>query len=277
MGNTTGTTQQRGYPNSQLHVLRAFEERWEEKGRVPFDRVAMAGQEPFRRGKIWSYLQGLGADVQDIEDAKAPELLVVGRQRVDFGDIERLLSRREGKTLRICSQEMLMAWAMTGVDPNKRPQTTETFTENHPVLREITEILGGKWPGTDPIPSHGRGDGGEFNRPDKSPLKRLGYTVGQSGETRSTRRRALRETYKTEKEDLPGTYPADYLEEWGPAESGARLKRIADHLASSCRNSRKKDGNYGLAIDHWEEDLRWLKRTFYNPLTYGFEWPSTKV
>lgn len=264
----------RDYPDSKLKVLRAFERRWETKGKVPFDSVVMDGMGPFSRGKIWSYLRDLGAEVQEVGDTRAPDLLVVGREKVEMENIERLLKRRQGKELRICSQEMLLAWAMTGVDPNKRPQTADTFIDEHPVLTEIVNLLDGKWPGTEPIPSHGNGEG-NFSRPDISPLKHFGYSVGQNGENRSTRRNALRKTFTTKRDSIPGEYSSDYIKEWGPAESGARLKRIADHIASTCRNFQKRHGNYDLAIEQWEADLRWLKKKYYNPLTYGFSWPET--
>ncbi len=234
----------------------------------------MDGMGPFSRGKIWSYLWDLGAEVQEVGDAHAPDLLVVGQEKVEMENIERLLKRRQGKELRICSQEMLLAWAMTGVDPNKRPQTADTFIDEHPVLLEIVDLLDGKWPGTEAIPSHGNGEG-DFSRPDTSPLKHLGYSVGQNGETSAVRRKALRKAFTTKRDSLPGEYSSEYIEEWGPAESGARLKRIADHIASTCRNFRKRPGNYDLAVEQWEADLRWLKEKYYNPLTYGFAWPET--
>ena len=266
--------QHRDYPDSKLKVLRAFERRWETKGTLPFDTVVMDGMGPFSRGKIWSYLSDLGAEVQGVGDARQPDLLVVGREKVEMENIERLLKRRQGKQLRICSQEMLVAWAMTGVDPNERPQTADSFIDEHPILREIVDLLDGKWPGTEAIPSHGNGEG-DFSRPDTSPLKHFGYSVGQNGENSTTRRKALRKTYTTKRKALPGEYSAEYINKWGPAESGVRLKRIADHIATTCRNFRKRSGNYDLAIEQWEADLRWLKTKYYNPLTYGFTWPET--
>jgi hypothetical protein len=274
---TGDNLRRRSYPESHLQVLRAFERRWEESGRVPFESAAVAGKNPFSRGKIWSYLNDLEAEAKYLKDIKAPDLLVLGRSWVDDSEkrlTKRLLKRRQGERLRICSQEMLLAWAMTGIDPNKRPETADTFVEGHPALEFVLEELGDRWPGTDPIPTSG--GNGDFEGPTKSPLKRLGYEVGQSGASKSKRRSLLRKTYRKPLDDLPGNYPQEYIQKWGPGESGKRLQRIANHLAANCRNFRKRDGNYGLAIDHWEEDLEWLKQKYYYPLTYGFEWPNTK-
>lgn len=104
-----GNIRHQEFPSSHLEVLKAFEKRWEATGRLPFETVVMNGQGPFRRGKIWSYLHGLGAEVGDISDIDAPEILIVGREDFDKSAIERLLRRREGKQLRICSQEMILA------------------------------------------------------------------------------------------------------------------------------------------------------------------------
>lgn len=267
--------QRREYSDSRLKVLRAYEKRWEEEGQLPFSAVVMEGMGPFSRGKIWSYLWDLGAEVSELEDATSPDVLVLGRERVDMNATCRLLRQREGERLRICSQEMLLGWSMTGVDPNKRPQTVDTFIEGHPALESVRSYLDGRWPGTDPIPSSGEGEGeaGEFG-PKESPLVRLGYTVGQDGLGRPSRRDLLHEAYELELDSLPGNYTEEYIEEWGPAESGVRLKRIANHLAANCRNFRGRENDYSLAISHWEEDLRWLEEEFYNPLTYGFTWPE---
>lgn len=267
--------QQRGYSDLHLKVLRAYEKRWEGQGSLPFETIVMEGMGPFSRGKIWSYLSGLGAKVSEIGDTSSPEVLVLGRDRVDTGKVHRLLQRRSGKPLRICSQEMLLAWSMTGVDPNERPKTADTFIEGHPALESVRNYLDGSWPGTKPIRSSGGGEAEEFG-PEESPLKRLGYSVGHDGESRGARRDALREAFSARRESFPGEYPPGHLDEWGPAESGARLKRIADHIAGVCTSFKQKDGNYDLAIDQWERDLQWLKDEYYGPLTYGFTWPEAE-
>ncbi|MCS3616301.1 hypothetical protein [Salinibacter ruber] len=260
--------------NSRHEVLDAFEQRWKEEGKLPFSRVVMEGIGPFGLGDLWIYLRELGAKVQEVGNISDPDLLVVGREKVGLNDIRQLLKKKQGERLRICSQEMLLAWAMTGVDPNSRPETADTFVDEHPILTEITDLLEGKWPGTEPIPYHGNSEG-DIVRPDTSPLGHLGYSVGHSGENRARRREALRKGFKMEKTSLPGEYSTRYIEKWGPAESGARLKRIADHIATHCRNNKNNPADYDLAIEQWEADLGWLKKKYYSPLTYGFTWPET--
>lgn len=271
-------TQEQSYPDNKLHVLRSFNRRWEESGRVPFDRAAVVGKNPFNRGKMQSYLWDLGVEAKYLREISRPEVLVLGRSWVEDQEeheVRRLLSQRRGQKLRICSQEMLLAWSMTGTDPNRRPQTAEPFVEGHPALEMIRAEMEGRWPGTDPLPSPGSGTGdGEYG-PDESPLSRLGYSTGKTGKGRSERRKILRRAYRMALGDFPGDYPEEYIQEWGPAESGKRLKRIADHLAANCRNFKSnRGGDYSTAIDQWEQDLKWLKQRYYVSTTYGFRWPS---
>lgn len=120
--------ERREYPDAHHKVLRAFERRWEKSGRVPFETAAVVGKGPFRRGKMQSYLWDLGVETRYLKDIGEPEVLVLGRTWIEGQEkrqTKQLLSRRRGETLRICSQEMLLAWSMTGVDPNERPPNGE--------------------------------------------------------------------------------------------------------------------------------------------------------
>lgn len=254
-----------------------FENRWEETGNPPFDTAVVVGKNPFRRGKMLSYLWDLGAETKYLGDLEAPEVLVVGRSWVEENDkpqMKDLLNQRRGERLRICSQEMLLAWSMTNVDPNRRPRTVQTFVEGHPNLEFITEFLGGEWPGTKPLPSFGAEGEGDYGP--KTPLNIFGYRTGHKAKNMSGRRRTLRDFFKLEPSSFPsGDYDKD---KWGtPAESGARLQGMANHLAAICRSFRKNQGrDYSLAVSHLEEDLAWLKKKYYHRLTYKFSWPSSK-
>lgn len=225
-----------------------------------------------------SYLWNLGVEAKYLGDLEAPEVLVVGRSWVGEDEkpqTKRLLNQRRGERLRICSQEMLLAWSITDVDPNRRPPTTQTFVDGHPILEFITEFLGGEWPGTEPLP--GFGDGEEANFDEKeSPLHRFGYRTGQKGKSKSERRRILQEFYELGLSSFSSEYSDEYLSEWGTARSGVRLERMAIQLAATCRGFKKnRGGDYSLAISQREEDLDWLKEELYHPMDYGFSWPST--
>ena len=131
-----------------------------------------------------------------------------------------------------------------------------------------------KWPNTDVV----LGGGGllihDFDVPEESPLKLLGYTTGRSGAGRTTRRRILRRAYHDE---LPEVHSRDYMAKWGSPHTSNRLRAIATHIASLTRNAKRKNAaNMSLAISHWEEDLQYLRREFYAGV-YDFSWPSTTL
>lgn len=225
-----------------------------------------------------SYLWNLGAKTKYLGDLDEPDVLVVGRSWVEEDEkpqTKHLLNQRRGERLRICSQEMLLAWSMTNADPNRRPRTAQTFVDGHPGLEFVSEFLGGKWPGTDPLPSFGAEGEADYG-PDKSPLSRLGYKTGRKGASKSKRRSVLRKVFELDLSSFPPGFSDDYLNEWGPIKSGVRLERMAIQLAAPCRSFRKKTGDYSLAISQREDDLAWLKEECYHPLGYTFSWPSTE-
>lgn len=106
-------------------------------------------------------------------------------------------------------------------------------------------------------------------------LKHAGYRVGQHGATNSVRRSALTHAFKSS--SVPMTFPAEYRAEWGTPDSAARLKKMAECMATFCRNAkRKEDPAYALSIVEWEIDLAWLKTTYYDGrFELRFVWPVT--
>lgn len=265
-------------PDPHHTVLNAFEHRWDESGRVPFERAAVVGKGPFRRGKMQSYLWNLDVETRYLRDIGEPEVLVLGRSWIEDQEkrqTKQLLRRRRGETLRICSQEMILAWSMTGIDPNERPHTARTFVEGHPALEMVRAEIGGRWPGTDPIP--GGGDDTYEAERTESPLIRIGYRVGRTkGKPKDKRQQLLRMAFAMDLSTFPGDYPSEYIKKWGPARSGQRLERMALHIAGRCRSFRKNEsGDFSDAIADYENDLEWLQETFYSPTTYGFRWPKT--
>jgi len=265
------------YKKDDLPVLKSFQRRWEVSSRLPFESVAIAGQGPFRWGRMWSYLSGLGATVQKIEQVSEGEggeydVLVVGREEVDDQRLITFLQNNLGEELRVCSQEMLLAWALTGVDPNQRPNTAATFISGHPGLEEVQQLFDNEWPGTGVLSSTGNGSF-DIDSKDVGPLSRLGYRVGKTGLSKTKRRRKLREAFQCPIDALKGVDTDEDRREWGKAESRQRLLKMAHSIAAFCRNSQRKDQDYSVAIDHWESDLTWLKKTYYQPLTNPFQWP----
>jgi hypothetical protein len=274
MSNARTTT--KTYQGMTDFVHRGYNNRWQTAEGPPVSDGLIAGQGPFGKMDLWQYLDDRGLKTYlNFDKGDDPGVLIVGRDGYDLDAIKALLDDRRGTVLRICSQEMILAWSLTGVDPNARADTARSFIEGHPALEAIATYLNDDWPGTDPLPRRGNGEA-EFDAPEKGPLKRLGYEVGKTGARTSVRQRALRKAFNLAPADLPGTYPHDYLADWGAAESSKRLEKIANSLASNCRTARKRSTDMSAAIDDWERDLDWLRREFYNPLTFSFRWPDTR-
>jgi carboxypeptidase C (cathepsin A) len=107
-------------------------------------------------------------------------------------------------------------------------------------------------------------------------MKALGYKVGKTGiQDAKKRHELLTEIFM--KEDLPAVMSKDYLAEWGSPGSCQRLKKMADSIATFSKNAKlRKDADMTVAIEHWEEDLKWLGKNFYHGHCQ-FWWPSTKV
>ena len=107
--------------------------------------------------------------------------------------------------------------------------------------------------------------------PEESPLKLLGYNVNQKDNLSVDQRWNLLKFIFTSPR-LPWVKDQQYMLEWGAAESAARLKRIANHLATMGRKMRRKE--YEIALSRYDADLNLLKTEYYDPM-FKFVWPST--
>lgn len=234
--------------------------------------AVLTGKGPFGRGKVWSYLSTFDIVASDLGDDPEPDVLIIGREEYDERGIEQLINARRGEALRICSQEMMLGWILTGEDPNRDVQLVRQLIDGHPGLQWVRDLLDGEWPSTGIIPSTGGGKQ-EFNNPEVGPLKRMGYKVGHSGHPAYRRRKALHKAFETPRREFPGRYPSGYLDDWGEPSTSERLAKIARSIAGFCTTAQKRSNPPHAAIEDWKEDLAWLKKKYYNVLTYSFHWP----
>jgi hypothetical protein len=114
---------------------------------------------------------------------------------------------------------------------------------------------------------------GKSGAPEQSPLCALGYRVGKHGLFFAERRSILEKAYFDE---LPFVHSDSYMQEWGKPGSETRLERIANHLADRCRQDKHRATDCILAIEHYEDDLRWLKQAYYHEHMH-LNWPNTMV
>lgn len=104
-------------------------------------------------------------------------------------------------------------------------------------------------------------------------LKVLGYRTGKSGLPQSERRSLLRSAFTRA---LPSRESSEYMDEWAKPRSSRRLQKLAESLATFARNAKRQEVvDKSLAIKHWEADLRFLKKTYYDESSFSFDWPRT--
>jgi len=103
-------------------------------------------------------------------------------------------------------------------------------------------------------------------------LRHYGYKVGMNGLSESERWKIL---------DTVFLYPllqmdnAAYLSEWGEPNSAKRLQKLSESISAFTRNAKRRNkGSCSKAIQDWETDLAYLKKTYYNN-RFSFQYPRT--
>lgn len=208
------------------------------------------------------------AEIKRLQDACAVEL--------------KQARRMADKLPRMSTNETLILWGNAvgiAVDPAQKTK--------HLAAKEIGKSINDEWqrrrsivhtgdyfawPSTD-APG---GDGSLSTRGwlDDGLLSQMGYRVGNTrGEEQPRRRKILAEVFAS---SLPPVLPPVFLAEWGSAESAARLRKMAESIASFCRNAKRQRICKTTAIDEWERDLEYLYREYYVG-KFHFDWPSTQI
>ncbi len=91
-------------------------------------------------------------------------------------------------------------------------------------------------------------------------LSFMGYKVGTgSSLTTMERRKILTYVYLGV---LPTVINDDYTWQWGTPGSRKRLVKLKNTLMSFVRNAQRRSGNMHVAIDEWQEDLRFIHEVF---------------
>jgi hypothetical protein len=200
------------------------------------------------------------------------EILIVGMEEWDESIIKDTLNLKENSTLKVYSQEMFLTFMLTGIDPyDSEYNILEEFTKEHPVFQYLFSY-GFDWPSTF-VNINENNTSLIPDWPSKGFLGWLDYRVGRSGHKISKRHKILEQALY---DKLPSALPKSYSEGWGDPGSAERLMKIANSIASFCRNAkRRQNSNTEIAIQDWESDLEWLKDQYYLPSNLDFKWPNT--
>ena len=162
---------------------------------------------------------------------------------------------------------------MTGNDPLAAAvDVIERWGRGHPALTHLSEVEAFDWPTT--VIQGGGGSELHVDALKLGYLRYLGYAVGRLGKAEDVRHELLSKAYQTRR--LPRVFPVGYRKEWGGPSSSSRLHKMADSIATFCRNGRRRPHDMDIAVSEWEADLEWLRTTYYEG-RYQFEWPSVKV
>ena len=201
------------------------------------------------------------------------ETLIIGERGWNECHVKLQLDLRTGKSLKVYTERMLLAFLGCGKDPfNGSMDLLLYFTKNHPGL-EFIRNLGFRWPSTDVFPGVGHLPEPEW--PKVGLLGCMGYRVGEGGAPRWLRHQILSKVFEGRK--LPQVESREYMSEWGTASSDIRLRKLAESIASFARLRKGKDRDrLDVAIKDWEDDLDWLKAAFYTG-RFRFQWPNTQA
>lgn len=108
----------------------------------------------------------------------------------------------------------------------------------------------------------------------KGLLSYMGYRVGKDATLTPERRHRILDYVIGGA--LPQVNDRQYMRTWGRPRSAARLRKLANVLATFARNARRKQGkNYSQAIAEWEADLAYLKKRHYSRRSRDWKWPKT--
>ena len=204
--------------------------------------------------------------------------IVVGRVGWSKENLLAQIDMRQGQTLRVYSQEMLLAALITWRDPLdcEDADVLDSFRRGHPALEFLAQSEL-KWPSVSASDTSEIEDiGGESLGVTESPLHALGYKVGEtSGLYQQEREQILRGAF--EMENLPWVESDAYMEKWGTARSHQRLWRIAFHLAMLLKGPVGRDRRKPQTRRDWIQDLDWLHEKLYTGRRFRFTWPDITV
>ena len=230
--------------------------------------VSTVGFEPYLEHDFDALLSLSGLAVHNIFDETS--ILILGAAGWDKEELLSLLDKREGKQLKVYSQEMFLAYWASGRDPLDDVNVARAFGEAHPALGFLSNV-GFDWPN---IIVNRSGSGKFAAESEKTGLlSYMGYRVGKTrGLPLNERREILEEIFGY---NLPSAdFSGQYMKEWGEPKSKERLEKMANSLASFCRNAKRR--NNDVAVSNYEEDLEWLRENFYKG-RFMFRWPQTYI
>ena len=219
------------------------------------ETVGVTGGDPYDELVLKKIVTLEGGIVGDSDIWQTNQLIIVGRQAFDEDYLRKSVEfgLEQGFTCRYLAQEDFWhLWLGGG-------ETTyfagDPRIAGHEGLAYLSSI-GFPWPSIEAVQGFG-GVGGLSGRLNEAHLlkSRFGYGVGK-GTVAAERRRKLSRAVN------------------GPGALG--LRRVAEHIAGLIKINRLRNGDRMLgAIERWESDLDWLRKSHYEGRPHSFVWPDS--
>ena len=247
------------------------------------ETISTVGSNPHDEDEFDNFIKTVGEMEVYQLDAET-EILIVGREAWQYKKeaFEELLDSREGKQLKIYSQEMFLAYWITGQDPFEDIEVALSFAEGHPALEYFQSLPRVDWVNTK-ISLTTNGGKLEIEKPTIGVLKHAGYVVGKTkGLSPEERQKILRKVFDSQLYEIlsekyvrecRNNYP-HYLDEWGSAKSERRLIKMRDFIASGYRNQKR--AGHDEASSDYEDDLEWLRMNFHKG-HFKFDWKNYQI
>ncbi len=236
--------------------------------------LGSTGHGPWSDQFLESSLEELKYKFYRLPDADL-EYLIVGRKGWSKNDLLAQIESRQGRPLRIYSQEMWFAKIVTGRDPFDADDETLllAFAADHPALQFLM-LSPLPWPEIStpdgPVVVIGPSDFGVA----ESPLHILGYKVGATSDmTPVQRHQKLTQCFQSTQLDFCAGSNKEYRQNWGRAGSAQRLYRIAIHIKYLADGRVGKDHRKPQSRVDWISDLKWLRATYFSSHSRWFSWP----
>ena len=174
----------------------------------------------------------------------------------------------------IAKEILSLVYSLEQLMNDEKPDLFLEFNARFGHGQEFEEYF--EWPSTKIEPIwYGLSDLDSSEWPKIGVLKRMGYAVGAQDGIRDNKRRCEILDYIFLSSKLPFVHSYEHMRDWGPAESSARLKKMANAMASFGRNMRRK--RYLTALERYDHDLAYLKDKYYDPRFRegSWNWPTT--
>lgn len=215
-------------------------------------KVALADRQDKERRKA-ERLAALRNFISKIEDASFGELLSSWRKHVELVAFIRLTGNNSDRLA--LYEELVRAVEGEWRRRSKLPHSADEYFD---------------WPTTDA--HRGNGRFADIYSVTEGVLGYLGYAVGERSTLTQAQRQAI--LSRVFRMHLPPIESPSYMREWASPRSAARLKKMANSIASFARQAkRRRNADMREAVASWEADLRMLHDEYYVG-EFGFGWPS---